>query len=241
MTWTTWPPAGTPKYVYLLWGGVADDLIDMGFRTALRDLGALRLQVNTDDADVAGAMRFHTGDAPITAVVSLWGRLDDAGLRGVHELLAERADRVAGWRVDERRRLDPPEHYDGERADALANVAVLRRPDELDRAEWLQRWMVDHTGVAIRTQATLGYVQHLVLEAVTPDAPRVDGIVEELFPTAGVTDVHAFYGSGGDDEELKRRLEALMASVARIGADRDLDLVPSSRRLWDLAPWGADD
>lgn len=234
MTWTTWLPAGTPKFVYLLWGGVSDDLVEMSFRTALRDLGVLRLQVNTDDAEVAGAMRFHTGEAPITAAVWLWGDLDDAALRGVHDLLAERADRVGGWRVDERRRLDPHETYDGERADALANIAVLRRPAELDRAEWLQRWLVDHTGVAVRTQATTGYLQHVVVEAVTPDAPHVDGIVEELFPSAGITDPHAFHGSDGDDEELKRRLETLMASVHRFGADRDLDLVPTSRRLWDL-------
>ena len=47
-------------------------------------------------------------------------------------------------------------------------------------------------------------------------------------------DVHAFYGSGGDDAELSRRMTELMASVNRIGADRDLDLVPGSRHLWDL-------
>ena len=38
--------------------------------------------------------------------------------------------------------------------------------------------------------------------------------------------MHAFYGSGGDDAELTARITRLMASVARIGADRDLDLVP---------------
>ena len=27
-------------------------------------------------------------------------------------------------------------------------------------------------------------------------------MVEELFPSAGMTDIHAFYGSGGDDAEL---------------------------------------
>ena len=65
--------------------------------------------------------------------------------------------------------------------------------------------------------------------------PLTGALVEELFPAAAVHDVHAFYGSGGDDAELARRLEQLMASVARIGADRDLDLVPTSRHLWDLA------
>ncbi|MFC6342397.1 hypothetical protein ACFP8W_10430, partial [Nocardioides hankookensis] len=141
---------------------------------------------------------------------------------------------VHAYAVDERRRLDPPEDWDGSRADALANVAVLRRPDELDRAEWLRIWMVDHTAVGIRTQATFGYLQNIVLEPLTPGAPRIDGIVEELFPSAAVTDIHAFYGSGGDDAELGRRIDVLMASVARIGADRQIDLVPTSRYLYEL-------
>lgn len=229
---TTWLPAGTQKTVHLLWDGVADDLLEPAFRAELADRGAVRVQVNLDDADVAGAMRFHTGEDAVTAVVSIWGQVHDHD--GVHALLAERAHRVAGWLVDELRRLDPAESYDGERADALANVAVLRRPAELEHEEWLHRWLVDHTPIAIRTQATTGYVQNLVVAPVTPDPPRVDAIVEELFPSAAIVDMHAFYGSGGDDAELRRRLEEMMASVSRIGADRDLDLVPTSRRLWDL-------
>ncbi len=46
--------------------------------------------------------------------------------------------------------------------------------------------------------------------------------------------MHAFYGSDGDDQELHRRLTELMTSVARIGFDRDIDLVPTSRYVYDL-------
>ena len=56
--------------------------------------------------------------------------------------------------------------------DALANVAVLQRPDELAREEWLHRWLVDHTPIAIATQATFGYVQNIVIRPVTDDARR---------------------------------------------------------------------
>ena len=142
---------------------------------------------------------------------------------------------VHGYAVDERRRLDPPEAWDGSRADALANVAILRRPADLPRAEWLRRWMVEHTPIAIRTQATFGYVQNVVTGPVTDGAPRVDALVEELFPSAAIEDMHAFYGSGGDDAELSRRLTELMGSVARIGADHDLDLVPTSRYLYKVS------
>ena len=78
-------------------------------------------------------------------------------------------------------------------------------------------------------------MQNVVVRPVTPDAPRIDAMVEELFPTAGMTDMHAFYGSGGDDTELNDRFTRLMTSVARFGADRDLDLVPSSRYVFALS------
>lgn len=227
---TTWLPAGTPKAVFLVWGDTAP-LTEESTRQALAGVGALRLQVNLDDEHVAGALRFGPGD-PITAVVGVWGPNPEAAAR----VLAERVT-TAGWLVDERRRLDPAETYDGARADVLANTAVLRRPAELDEQTWLHRWMVEHTPIAIRTQATSAYLQHRCLAPLPgshPDPPHVDAIVEECFPMAGLTDPHAFYGSGGDDAELSRRMTELMTSVGRIGADRDLDLVPGSRHLWDL-------
>ena len=65
----------------------------------------------------------------------------------------------------------------------------------------------------------------------------LDGQREMAFASwimAGMTDMHAFYGSGGDDAELNDRLTRLMTSVARFGADHDLDLVPTSRYLYEL-------
>ena len=218
------------KNVFLLWGADPAVLRGADLHDALRAAGADRLQLNLDDEHVAGAMRIPHFEQPVGAIVSTWDA-DSAAAAGV---LADVATTVHGYAVEERRRLDPPEAWDGTRADALANVAILRRPAELERAEWLRRWMVDHTPIAIRTQATFGYVQNVVIEATTPDAPPVDALVEELFPSAGMSDMHAFYGSRGDDAELHRRITELMASVARIGADRDLDLVPTSRYLYQL-------
>ena len=143
--------------------------------------------------------------------------------------------RLAGWEVEERLPIPPPDSPHGERMDSLANVAVLKRPDDLDRDEWLHRWLVDHTPIAISTQATFGYVQNVVTRPLTDDPPRVvDALVEELFPSAGMVDMHAFYGSDGDDAELNDRLTRLMTSVARIGFDHDIDLVPTSRYVYDL-------
>jgi hypothetical protein len=220
------------KLMFALWGpDLTTSLHSADLREALKAAGAERLQVNVDDAHVAPAMRIPTGDEPIGAIVSVWtsGPSDV-----VVAALTAVADRVAGWEVEERRPIDPPETWDGSRGEGLANVAVLRRPDELTQEEWLHRWLVDHTPIAIATQATFGYLQNVVVAPVTPDAPPVNALVEELFPIEGMTDMHAFYGSGGDDAVLTERLTTLMASVARIGADRDLDLVPTSRYLYSL-------
>lgn len=197
---------------------------------ALRAAGAGRLQVNVDDEPVAAAMRIPHLDPPVTAVVSTW----DADPVAVAAALGAVAHRVHGYAVDVRRRLDPPEDWDGSRADALANIAILRRPAELSHEEWLRRWMIEHTPIAVRTQGTFGYLQNIVTAVLTPDAPQVDAVVEELFPMAAVSDIHAFYGSRGDDAELSRRMTEMMGSVTRIGADRDLDLVPTSRYLYAL-------
>ena len=202
------------KVIFAAW---ADELParlrDSDLHERLAAAGVRRLQVNVPDELVDGAMRIdHLAD-PIRGFVSVW----DVDPRPVAAVLSEVA-RVAGYAVDERRRLDPPEHWDGRRADGLANMAVLRRPVELDQAEWLRRWMTEHTAVGIRTQATFGYVQNIVERPVTESAPRVDGIVEEHFPIQAVTDMHAFYGSGGDDADLGRRVRVLMESVGRIGA-----------------------
>lgn len=223
--------------MYALWDIDAAALHSPELHAVLAAAGVTRLQLNTDDEHVAAAMRIPAGPVPIGAVGSVWvPSVEAASL--VTAALAAATGTLAGWEVEERRPIEPPETWDGSRLDGLANIAVLRRPEELDVEEWRNRWLVDHTPVAIETQATFGYLQNVVVSPVTAmpdDVAPVAALVEELFPTEAMTDMHAFYGSGGDDDELTDRITRLMASVARIGADRGLDLVPTSRRLYELS------
>jgi len=217
--------------MYAAWGDdLTDRLRDEQLHERLAAAGVRRLQLNLDDSDVAPAMRIATGPDHIGAIVSVWADADPE----VTAALASATERLAGWEVDERLPIPPPESPHRVRMDALANVAVLKKPDDLDRDEWLHRWLVDHTPIAIATQASFGYVQNIVIRELTDPPRRVDALVEELFPSAGMVDMHAFYGSGGDDAELNDRLTKLMASVARIGFDHDIDLVPGSRYVYDL-------
>lgn len=220
------------RLMFALWGtDLATSLHDAALHAALAGAGVERLQVNVDDDPVSRALRIPTSEPAIGAIVSAWG---SGSAAAVVSVLTAVADRVEGWEVDERRPIAPPETWDGSRLDGLANVALLRRPAELTQEEWLHRWLVDHTPVAIETQASFGYLQNVVLSPVTASASAVAALVEELFPAAGIDDMHAFYGTGGSDDELSSRLTRLMTSVARFGADRDLDLVPTSRYLYDL-------
>ncbi|WP_267615384.1 EthD domain-containing protein [Gordonia bronchialis] len=212
------------KIIAALWDSEVDLTSDT-VAAALADAGASRVQVNVSDGAVAGAMRISHLDPPIEAVVGVWtDRVED-----VVSALAAMAGRVAALRVTERAPLDPRLPADGTRIDALANIAFLRRPADLSREEWLRIWLEEHTTVAIETQATFGYYQNVVEAPLTPDAPHVDAIVEELFPMAAITDIHAFYGSGGDQAELESRMTRMLDSVQRFGADKNLDVIPTSR------------
>jgi hypothetical protein len=220
--------------MYALWGtALAPALRAPELREALRAAGAIRLQVNVDDTDVAAAkLRITTFDSPVCAVASVWTEGEPGGFS---ELLAGTAERSTGWEVAERTPLVPPPTADGQRCPALAQIGFLRIPADLTADEWLHRWQGLHTSVAIQTQATFGYVQNRVLRAVH-GTDRVDALVEELFPMAAMTDLHAFYGSGGDDAELRRRLALMIESVTRFGAHENLDVLPTSRYVYELAP-----
>ena len=104
---------------------------------------------------------------------------------------------------------------------------MLCRPHGLDET-WLARWQLDHTTVAIETQATFGYMQNVVWRALTPDAPAIDGIVEELFPAEAITDLRAFFGAAAD-ADLADRMNRMIASTSAFGANEHIDTVPTSR------------
>ncbi len=224
------------KLVAALWNPKTS-LPSEDVRRALADAGATRLQVNVDDEHIPDTvLRLQAFDEPLTVVVSVWtdGSADD-----VVAALRPHAGRVAAWEVEERTPLAPPVVPDGRRADTLAQVAFLRRPADLPYDDWLAHWQGPHTRIAIETQATSGYVQNRVVRALTDTGfidggPPVDAIVEELFAPEAMHDIHAFYGSNGSQEELDRRITRLMESVAKMGADHDLDVVPTSRYTFTL-------
>jgi hypothetical protein len=165
----------------------------------------------------------------VVGFVTLWTQQSYGDqVRSAITRLEEECDDVAAYLVTESVPLPPPITAPGERSPGLANVALLRRPGDLDAATWRQRWHIDHTPVAIETQSTFGYTQNAVVHPLTPGAPVINAIVEELFPIEATSDLHVFFGAA-DDDDLRDRMERMVASTAAFGANRDVDTVPTSR------------
>jgi hypothetical protein len=199
---------------------------------ALLGLGIAGLSVNVRDSAVGHSlMTLTTLDPPVAAVVSLWtqqcyGEQTTAALN----LLAAECEQLGAYLVTESVPMKPPSVELGSRTMGLANIALLRQPEGMDQATWLNRWQLGHTSVAVETQSIFGYTQNWVVRALTPGAPGIAGIVEELFPAEAITDLKAFFGAA-DDGDLQHRLGRMVASTAAFGANENIDTVPTSRYI----------
>ena len=196
---------------------------------AILRLGVPGLAVNVRDGAVRHSlMTLTTLDPPVAAVVSLWTQQCYGDqVAAALTLLQMETDDLAAYLVTESVPMLAPLEING-RTPGLANIALLRRPAGLDQESWLTRWQHDHTPVAMQTQATFGYTQNVVVRALTPGAPAVAGIVEELFPAEAITDLKAFFGAA-DDNDLQNRVSRMVASISAFGANENIDTVPTSR------------
>lgn len=225
------------KVIITLRSAVADDAwVDAmcgPVAARLAGLGFPGLTLNVRDAPVRDSlMKLTTLDPPVQGLVSLWtDQHYGEQVRTAIDVLTPYADYLAAYLVTESVPMPPPASPRGQRAAGLANIALLRRPPNMDEATWLTRWQRDHTPVAIATQSTFGYVQNYVVRALTPDAPAVSAIVEELFPIEAVSSLHAFFGAA-DDADLADRLGRMVASTSAFGANVNIDTVPTGRYVF---------
>ena len=214
----------------------------------LLETGAPGLAINVrDNAVRESLMTLTTLEPPVVGFVTLWTQQSYGDqVRAALARLDKECNDVAAYLVTESVPLPPPKTMSGERTPGLANVALLRRPDDLDETTWRRRWHIDHTPVAIETQSTFGYTQNQVVRPLTEGAPPFAAIVEELFPIEAISDLHAFFGAA-DDDDLRDRMERMVASTAAFGANRDVDTVPTSRYVFrtpfvdNLGERGSDD
>jgi hypothetical protein len=225
------------KVIITLRGAAADDAWCKALRGDVADdLLALHLPglaINVRDEPVRDSMMtLTTLDPPVVGLVTVWIQQSyGAQLNSVLARLREVCSDVAAYLVTESVPLPATSPGPGERTDGLANVALLRRPADLDPETWFRRWHIDHTPVAIATQSTFGYTQNAVVRPLTSGASHLDAIVEELFPLEATNDLHAFFGAA-DDADLADRMNRMVASTSAFGANTNVDTVPTSRYVF---------
>ncbi|MDV8000672.1 hypothetical protein [Rhodococcus sp. IEGM 1408] len=201
----------------------------------LAALGVQRYVVNVRDEAVANAMiDVQVTDRPVLAVVR--ARVPVASATALADLLdaLRGVGPVSAWSVTASEPLPIADPAEGDRCEGMANIALLRRPERIEREQWLRTWLEEHTRVAIDTQSTSGYTQHAVVRALTEDAPAIAAIVEEVFPIEAVSDLGVFFDSRGDDARMGANIEAMTASTARFLDDGTVDAIPTGRYVMGI-------
>jgi hypothetical protein len=207
--------------------GLAPELV------ALPGVRGLRLCVADSEVDPAAGRRMLNSTSPPDGVVSLW--VDDSGAAGSWEALidATLASRTAYQVVESEPLVNQAVHPSkpGERMFGMCHVVFFRKPEAMDRADWLAVWQGSHTQVAIDTQSTFGYRQNVVVRELDEHSPHFDAIVEENFPPGAMTSDHDFYASDGDDALLQARMTEMMESCVRFIDFESIDVIPMSEYL----------
>jgi len=217
--------------MYVVWGdgdaatgdGLRERLVE---KTApsLFAAGARALTVDVHDTDASAApppVPTPDGEDALVAIVSVW--IDAYDRRAPFErALGELGLRFAGYLVTESVYDDygttehsgPRDWADGDRSPGVLTVALIQRPEGLDYREWIERWHGTQSPLSAELQPRTRYVRNEVVRPVTPDAPEVNGIVEEAWPSAGhVADPMLFFNAGGDQAVMNDHLTQMMESV----------------------------
>jgi hypothetical protein len=220
------------KIIFLLWGDLQPALGDRVRSQLLGEVaphlltrGARGVTVNVHDSRAAEApcpAPPPVGEAAPVAQVSVW--LDSYDKRpGVDDALATIGLPVSGHLVTEScyddygttphaARRDWP---DGEPSPGVLTVALVHRRAGLAYGEWIDKWHGTQSPASGRLQPRTRYIRNEVHRGVTPDAPVIDGIVEEGWPSAAhVADPMLFFNADGDPAVMQANLAQMMANVS---------------------------
>jgi hypothetical protein len=222
------------KIVYLIWppggpdeGDTLRDRLRGETAPLLLAAGARGLGINVHDtaaADAPSPVPTPEGEIPHGAEVSVW--VDSYDRRQpLEKIVADVGLRYAGYLVVESLYEDygttphgPPRAWpDGERSPGVLTVALIHRPEGLSYRDWIDRWHGTQSPLSAELQPRTRYVRNEVVRSLTDDAPEIDGIVEEAWPSARhVADPLLFYNASTSDEltaHITRMLESVNACL----------------------------
>jgi hypothetical protein len=231
------------KLVAALWKPEAQSAADFNaallgpLAAQLQAAGSQHLRFNLQDATVApGAKLRQVNTKPqMHAIAQFWLPSANTRFRGaIDAALAAHSDRVAAWIAVESTIIANVAHpvVPGERTWGFSQATFLGRPPRLSHDDWRRIWQTTHTEVAIATQANFEYVQHVLVQPLTADAPDFAGFVEECFPIEALSDPQVFFDAVGDAAKFDRNLASMMESCGRfIDFDRIDVLITSQFNL----------
>jgi uncharacterized protein (TIGR02118 family) len=148
-------------------------------------------------AALLGSIPDDADELYVPVAEGVTGRPEPVAALAVMGRDASLPDDAEAYRVEERPQWD----RGGEK---VTRVAFVRRAAGLTREEFAEHWTNVHAPLARKHHPVLvRYVQNIVVENLTPDAPEVDGIAELGFRT--LRDVHErMYDSPAGAEIIRR-------------------------------------
>ena len=201
---------------------------------AMQDAGASSVRVNVQDKRVASGEGLiqSRGDSLPNAVAQCW--LPSANplfRRSCDDAVSAICSSFHAWLVAESTIIPNEEHLPviGEPTAGFAQLAFLTKPQKKSWNEWREVWRDYHTQVAIDTQSNFEYVQNVVVEPLTVDAPPFVAIVEECFPIEALTDPQVFFDAAGDQQKFEKNLGIMMESCGRFIDPGTIDVFPTSQ------------
>jgi len=108
---------------------------------------------------------------------------------------------VTAYLVDERIQIEWTREWpDGAATPAIEQLAFVPRVSSITHEQFAEHWSERHTPlVRIHHPGMARYVQNVIMEPLTPDAPAFDGVAQLYFRTS-----HDFHERYFDSEEGQR-------------------------------------
>src|SRR4051794_25201200 len=172
----------------------------------------------------------------LCGAVSIW--LDSLDERAPYEavIASTPAPELHGWLVTE----SIPKAYggnrtwpDGERSPGLSITTVFDKKQGLSDDDFFRIWHGEHTPLSFDIHPLWLYVRNAVVRPVTPDAPVIRSFVYEATPTfEDMLDFHRFFGSGGDNDELKTNIERVNNHMSTFADYAGLQTTPMAEYIF---------
>ena len=182
----------------------------LGAVKTLPDSVSVRVLISDSDSTIAAGLS-QEGAPPLPSACISIDNMSEADTLGYDTLLSALFPGSVVARCETREILNPNSPL-GKRTPGTVQLCTFEKRADLDRASFIQRWLGDHTEVAVETQSTFGYYQNLV--AADCEAP-FDAIVEEHFPIEAATSPEVFFDAPSDTRKLQENVARMMASCER--------------------------